>query len=220
MTEDPRHTRRNGSDPRTAQSRSATSGGGSSRRVLPGLPCAAAHAEGERRAGRRARHRPVNAPSGAAPVAMDSAGRNIPNGGHGSSSSKQYLPRSVTGYVSISTTDRIFAHASARPHAGSNAQNCQLWSLGGLPPAGVHVHFAGVQQSVWDCHGSEPQLDRRLRLWMAFGLRGARIFAAALPRPMYRITCPSRTRLHACSQVLARHHGLMCRIIGHYLVCQ
>ena len=33
MTEDPRQTRRNGSDPRTAQSRSARSGGGSSRHV-------------------------------------------------------------------------------------------------------------------------------------------------------------------------------------------
>ncbi len=34
-TEDPRQTRRNGSDPRTAQSRSANSGDGSSRHVLP-----------------------------------------------------------------------------------------------------------------------------------------------------------------------------------------
>jgi HSP20 family protein len=39
LTEDPRQTRRNGSDPRTAQSRSARSGGGSSRHVLPRLPC-------------------------------------------------------------------------------------------------------------------------------------------------------------------------------------
>jgi hypothetical protein len=37
-----RQTRSNGSDPRTAQSRSATSGGGSSRQVLPGLPRAPA----------------------------------------------------------------------------------------------------------------------------------------------------------------------------------
>ena len=54
MTEDPRQTRRNGSDPRTAQSRSARSGGGSSRHVPPGLPCAPADVECERRAGRRA----------------------------------------------------------------------------------------------------------------------------------------------------------------------
>ena len=40
MAEDPRQTRRNGSDPRTAQSRSATSGGGSSRHVLPRMTCA------------------------------------------------------------------------------------------------------------------------------------------------------------------------------------
>lgn len=59
---------------------------------------------------------------------------------------------------------------------------------------------------------------------MAPSLRGARTFAAALPRPMYRITCPSRTRLAARSQVLARHRSLMYRInrslmyriIGHY----
>ena len=36
--------------------------------------------------------------------------------------------------------------------------------------------------------------------------------AAALPRPMYRITCPSRTRLHASSQGLAMYRGLMSRI--------
>ena len=40
--------------------------------------------------------------------------------------------------------------------------------------------------------------------WLA---RGA--VTAALPRPMYRIMCPSRTRLHARSQVLAlRRHDL------------
>src|ERR1017187_566725 len=49
---------------------------------------------------------------------------------------------------------------------------------------------------------------------MVSGLRGA--FAAALPQPMYRITCPSRTRLHARFQVLAMHRGLMYRITGHY----
>jgi hypothetical protein len=49
---------------------------------------------------------------------------------------------------------------------------------------------------------------------MASGLRGA--FTDALPRPMYRITCPSRARLHARSQVLAMHRGLMHRITGHY----
>ena len=46
---------------------------------------------------------------------------------------------------------RILARGSARPRAVPNAQNSQLWSPGGLPPAGIHVHFAGVQQSVWNC---------------------------------------------------------------------
>ena len=71
-----------------------------------------------------------------------------------------------------------------------------------------------------DIHGRMPQtavsacavVARRL----ASGLRST--FAAALPRPMYRITCPSRARLHARSQVLAIHRGLMYRIIGHYPV--
>ena len=71
MTEDPRQTRRNGSDPRTAQSRSARSGGGSSRHPT-WITCAPADVERERRAGHRARYRLVdaqNAPSGAAPTA-------------------------------------------------------------------------------------------------------------------------------------------------------
>ena len=59
---------------------------------------------------------------------------------------------------------------------------------------------------------------RRLGGWMASSLRGAHAFAVALARPMYRITCPSRTSLHARSQVRAGHHGLMYRIIGHYPV--
>ena len=33
---------------------------------------------------------------------------------------------------------------------------------------------------------------------------------------MYRITCPSRTRLNARSQVLARNRCLMYRVTGHY----
>ncbi len=49
MTEDPRQTRRNGSDPRTAQSRSVRSGGGSSRHVPPRITCTQADAEREYR---------------------------------------------------------------------------------------------------------------------------------------------------------------------------
>jgi hypothetical protein len=45
--------------------------------------------------------------------------------------------------------------------------------------------------------------------WTADGIWLARClhFAAARPDPMSRITCPSRTRLHARSQVLATHHS-------------
>src|SRR2546423_11962262 len=46
-------------------------------------------------------------------------------------------------------------------------------------------------------------LTARSALWaVASGLRGPRTFAG-LNRSMYRITCPSRARLHARSQVLA-----------------
>jgi hypothetical protein len=69
----------------------------------------------------------------------------------------------------------------------------------------------GVTQSAPDSADDNGRLGPR----MASSLRDA--FAAALPRPMYRITCPSSTQLHASSQVLAVHRGLMYRIIGHYL---
>ena len=77
------------------------------------------------------------------------------------------------------TDRRMLARASARPRAGSNAQNSQLWSPGGLPPAGVHVYFVGVWQSVWGCRSwtqLDPQLDGAFGLWTASGLRGARTF--------------------------------------------
>jgi hypothetical protein len=96
VTEDPRQTRGNGPDPRTAQSRSAKSGGGSSRHVPPGLPCAPA--DGERERGRHARYRPVdaqNAPLGAASMVIGTAYHDAQNGG--SVRSRQALrPRSVT----------------------------------------------------------------------------------------------------------------------------
>jgi len=63
--------------------------------------------------------------------------------------------------------------------------------------------------------GSWVTIDRPLGPWMAYGWRGVRTFAAILPDPMYPITCPSRTRLHARSQVLATHRSLMYRVIGH-----
>ncbi len=66
----------------------------------------------------------------------------------------------------------------------------------------VHVHFAGVRQSVWDCrelaHSQVSALDRGWRLACA-------VPSPPLPRPMHRVTCRSRTRLHARSQVLAMH---------------
>jgi len=80
----------------------------------------------------------------------------------------------------------------------------------------VHVHFAGVRQSVWDrrelAHSQVSALDRRWRLACAV------LSPPLFPRPMYRITCPSRTRPHARSQVLAIHRGLMYRITAHYPV--
>jgi hypothetical protein len=82
-------------------------------------------------------------------------------------------------------------------------------------------HFAGalsVTSAVvrLGLSGASPQLDRRLGPWMASGLLGA--FAAALSRLMYRITCPSRTRPHARSQVLAIRRSVMYRITAHYPV--
>ena len=53
--------------------------------VLPGLPCAPADLERERRAGHRARYRLVdaqNAPFGARSMVMGAAHHNIPNGGY------------------------------------------------------------------------------------------------------------------------------------------
>ncbi len=85
LTEDPRQTRRNGLDPRTAQSRSARSGGGSSRHVPPRLPCAPADVECERRADRRAHYRPVhaqNAPICARAGAFRSPAVTVQNGGY------------------------------------------------------------------------------------------------------------------------------------------
>jgi hypothetical protein len=109
---------------------------------------------------------------------------------------------------------RLLARACARPCADSNAQNSQLWCQPGcrLP--------AGNTFTLPECSSpsgvAESWPTGRSAAWtvMVPGVRGA--VAAALPRPMYGITCPSRTRLHACSQVLARHRGLMYRITGHY----
>jgi hypothetical protein len=64
--------------------------------------------------------------------------------------------------------------------------------------------------------GVGPQSDRRLGPGWPLACAVSAPFAVALPRPMYRITCPYRTQLHAHSQVLARHRGLTCRITGHY----
>ena len=73
-------TRSNGSDPRTAQSRSARSGDGPSRRILPGLPRAPAAAERERRVGCM-RHRPMDTPNAQAWVAsiMNRMGARVPH---------------------------------------------------------------------------------------------------------------------------------------------
>jgi len=107
---------------------------------------------------------------------------------------------------------RILTRASTRPRAGSSAQNSQLGQQVADPLHGNGIcslrRSAAVRLGL---SGAGPQLDRRRGPWMASGVRSA--FAAALPRPMYRITCPSRTRLHARSQVLAMRRSLMYRII-------
>jgi hypothetical protein len=84
-----------------------------------------------------------------------------------------------------------------------------IWSDRGIPKSNTGAPWPS---SEW--HEPAALLDRRLGPSMASGFRGA--FATALPRPMYRITCPSRTRLHARSQVLAMHRGMVYRITGHY----
>ena len=111
---------------------------------------------------------------------------------------------------------RMPPRVSAR---GSNAQNSQLWSPGGRPLAWhTFTHFAGVQYSVWDlrelAHSEIGALEHGWRLARAVLAPSPPLFIDS--RPMYRITYPGHARLHARSQVLARHRGLMCWIIGHY----
>ena len=105
---------------------------------------------------------------------------------------------------------RILARASARPCVDSNQQNSQRWSPGDLPTV-----FTLPECSIPS--GSWPTV--RLASWTvgdsAWLARYSHLCRRS-PRPMYRITCPSRTRLHARSQALAMHRGLMYRIIGHY----
>ena len=55
-------------------------------------------------------------------------------------------------------TDRIYAHASAGPRAGSDAQDSQLWSAGGLLlAAGVNARLSEATRS----GSSRPRRHRR-----------------------------------------------------------
>ena len=129
--------------------------------------------------------------------------------------------RRVTAHLtprSRGTADRrTLARASAHLRAGSNAEQPALvtrWPAADTGTCSL-CRSAAVRLGL---SGAGSRSDRRLGPSLSSGLRGARTFAAALPKPMYRITCPSRTRLHARSQVLARHRCLMYRVIGHYPV--
>jgi hypothetical protein len=84
MTEDP--GRRGGTDQvRAPRNRDPRKAEGGPLVVLPGLPCAPADVERERRTGHRARYRLVDAqdaPFGAASMVMGTAHHNVPNGGY------------------------------------------------------------------------------------------------------------------------------------------
>jgi hypothetical protein len=69
----------------------------------------------------------------------------------------------VAYLTKANTERRILARASARPCAGSNAQNSQLLLPGGLPTVGVFTlpkcsNLSGMS-------GAGPQLDQRLGPW-------------------------------------------------------
>ena len=71
----------------------------------------------------------------------------------------------VTEFFKATTDRRILARASARPCTGSNAQNSQLWSPGGWPPA--EYMFTSQSAAIrLGLSGACPQLNRRLGPWM------------------------------------------------------
>ena len=77
---------------------------------------------------------------------------------------------------------RIRARASPRPFVGSYAQNSQLWSPGGRPPA-RYISTLPECGSPSGIVGHWPTLrSGRLGPWMVSRLRGG--LTAALPRPM------------------------------------
>ncbi len=90
-----------------------------------------------------------------------------------------------------------------RLYAGSNAQNRQLWHQVACGPWGCM--FTVPRCSLLSgIVGSWPTVRSAPRTVDGIGLAdGTRICAADLLRPMYRITCLSRTRLHARSRVHA-----------------
>jgi hypothetical protein len=123
----------------------------------------------------------------------------------------------ATGVPKHGRTERriLCSCLSASP---GGVQRSELPAMATMWPAvrRESITTAGTRQSVWDCH---DQADSWIGPWTVDGvyLPSARAFAD-IPRPMYRITRPSRTWPHARSQVVARHRGLMYRITGHYPV--
>jgi hypothetical protein len=99
--------------------------------------------------------------------------------------------RQFSFFVPVGACLANICSCSACPCAGSNTQNCQLWSP--RRPAACNgtcslCRSAAVRLGL---SGAGPLLNRRFGPWMAANLRSS--------RPMYRIMCPSHARLHARS---------------------
>ncbi len=97
------------------------------------------------------------------------------------------VPRRVHARVPTPRTASYGHHVACRPQGNVTSPGC-----GG--PSGVVMIWPTVRSAPWIVDG--------------VCLRGARAFAADLPRPIYRITCPSRIGLDARSQVLVDDFGV------------
>jgi len=159
VTEDPRQTRRNGSHPRTAQSRSARSGGGSSRHVLPGLRCAPADV------GRELRPPCTLSATGRAERPLR---RGIYGHGHGVS---QRTERRVGERSPLPTLSLSVMLSATKSEAGFDQRVCER-SAGGCRPrclpssitaAGRHVtlgrtrYMRHVHPERWRCIKIRPR---------------------------------------------------------------
>ena len=199
MTEDPRQTRRNGLDPRTAQSRSARSGGGSSCHVLPGFtrhtqpasslhgPPAAAHATRPRtrRTPRYARH--------ARPAATRTS--QVP---------KEAARRAFSSNCPITQCDAVCKLAGIRPHATATCTKSRM-----VPPAlnGRAHASAACAPPFTPVRGARDQ-GQQLRL-----LLGGGPASGLQMSPSNEPTGPRHDRVLAASTgVLAGQRGAGCEI--------